>query len=142
MTAPARRAIQLSSIRRLLRAIKFNEQGLIPAVIQDAKTRQILTLCYLNRKALEKSLSTGLVHVFRRSQNRLMKKGETSGHVQLIRGVFVDCEGNSLVVLVRQHVAACHAGYFSCYFRRLLPSGALKTVGRKVFHPATVYRAS
>ena len=120
--------------------LQFNEQGLMPAVIQDAKTKQVLTLCYLNREALEKSLKEGKVYVFRRSQNRLMLKGETSGHVQLIKEVRVDCEGKSLVFLVNQKVAACHAGYFTCYFRRLGKDGALTTVGKRVFDPSKVYR--
>ena len=118
--------------------LQFNEQGLIPAVVQDAKTRQVLTLCYLNRAALERTLKEGKVYVFRRSQRRIMLKGETSGHVQHLREVRVDCEGKSLVFLVRQRVAACHAGYFTCYFRRL-KGGRLVTVGRRVFNPAKVY---
>ena len=114
----------------------------MPAVIQDAKSRQVLTLCYLNRKALERSLKEGKVYVFRRSQRRVMLKGETSGHVQLIKEVRVDCEGKSLVLLVRQKVAACHAGYFTCYFRRVSRTGRLQTIGRKVFDPERVYRSA
>ena len=124
----------------LMKALVFNEQGLIPAVIQDAKSRQVLTLCYLNRDALKQSLETGTVYVFRRSQGRLMQKGETSGHIQAIRQVWIDCEGKSLVLQVRQHVAACHTGHFTCYFRTLGRHGRLQTVGRRVFDPKTVYR--
>ena len=125
--------------RTLLDVLHFDGRGLIPAVIQDAKTKRVLTLCYLNREALETSLKTGKVYLFRRSQNRLMLKGETSGHIQTIRHVLINCEGTSLVLLVRQRVAACHAGYFTCYFRRLTPSGQLKTVGRRCFDPSKVY---
>ena len=128
--------------RALLRILRVNEQGLIPTVIQDAKNKQVLTLCYLNQEALKKSLQTGTVYLFRRSQKRLMQKGETSGHIQVIRQVLVDCEGKSLVFLVQQHIAACHTGYVTCYFRRLSASGSLKIVGRKVFNPANVYQAS
>ena len=130
-----------ASSAALLKALTFNAQGLIPAVIQDAKSRQVLTLCYLNRAALRKSLATGTVHLFRRSQRRLMQKGEVSGHIQVIRQVLVDCEGHSLVLRVRQHVAGCHTGYFTCYFRRLGPRGRLTTVGRRIFNPAAVYRS-
>ena len=126
----------------LLEVLQWNDADLMPAVIQDAKTKQVLTLCYLNRQALDKSLETGMVHVFRRSQHRLMKKGETSGHIQRIREVLVDCEGKSLVLVVDQHIAACHTGYFTCYFRRCSRSGRLATVGRRVFNPKNVYRAS
>lgn len=128
-------------LRALLGVVRWDEDGLVPAVIQDAKTRQVLTLCYLNEAALRKSLATGTVHLFRRSQGRLMQKGETSGHIQVIRDVLVDCEGKSFVLLVDQRVAACHAGYFTCYFRRLSRTGALRTIGRKVFDPDRVYRA-
>ena len=122
--------------------LQFNDQGLIPAVVQDAKTKQVLTLCYFNREALERSLKEGKVYVFRRSQKRVMLKGETSGHVQLIKEVRVDCEGKSLVLLVNQKVAACHAGYFTCYFRRVSRTGRLQTIGRKVFDPERVYRSA
>ncbi len=123
-----------------IKALVFNGRGLIPAVIQDATTREVLTLCYLTREALERTLATGKVHVFRRSLNRLMLKGDTSGHIQQVREVRVDCEGKSLVILVTQRVAACHSGYYTCYFRRVSSTGTLKTVGRKVFDPKAVYR--
>ncbi len=128
-----------SALRALLNVLRFNDQGLMPTVIQDVKTKQVLTLCYLNDVALKKSLETGTVHLFRRSQNRLMQKGETSGHIQLIREVLVDCEGKSLVLLIEPRVAACHVGYFTCYFRRLSRLGTITTVGRKLFDPANVY---
>lgn len=130
----------MAGYRALVAKLHFNDQGLIPTVIQDAKTKQVLTLCYLNRAALKKSLETGTVYLFRRSQKRLMQKGETSGHLQVIREVRVDCEGKSLLFLVQQHVAACHAGYVTCYFRRLTRAGRLITSGRRVFDPARVYR--
>ena len=121
--------------------LQFNEQGLIPAIIQDVKTKKVLTLCYVNRAALTRSLREGKVYVFRRSQNRLMLKGETSGHIQLIQAVHVDCEGKSLLFVVRQHVAGCHAGYLSCYFRRVNRRGGLTISERRVFNPKTVYRS-
>ena len=124
-----------------LETVKFNEQGLVPAVIQDATSKQVLTLCYLNRDALEQTLAQGEVYVFRRSAGRLMKKGETSGHTQRVRAVSVDCEGRSLLIEVAQKVAACHVGYFTCYFRRRDKDGSLRTVGKRVFDPDRVYRA-
>ena len=130
------------SAQALFDTVQFNGQGLIPAVIQDAASKRVLTLCYLNREALERSLREGKVYVFRRSQNRLMLKGETSGHIQTIKRVEVDCEGKSLLLQVSQRVAACHAGYFSCYARRLTKTGKLAIGERKRFDPATVYRAS
>jgi len=121
-------------------SLKFDKNGLIPAVIVDAATGQVLTLCYMNDEAVKKTLETGKVHVFRRSKNRLMLKGETSGHIQLVKEVLVDCEGNSLVIEVEQKVAACHAGYFSCYYRRLNPkTGELEVIAQRVFDPDKVY---
>ena len=138
-TARTRTRRARRTVRGLLKVLRFNAQGLIPTVIQDAGTKQVLTLCYLNRAALRRSLATGTVYVFRRSQGRVMLKGERSGHIQSIQRVSVDCEGNSLVFLVRQRVAACHAGYVSCYFRRLTSTGALAVVGRRRFDPTKVY---
>ena len=139
MTTNRKSKIQNRKFTELIRVLKFDDRGLIPAVIQDRKTKQVLTLCYLNRAALKKSLETGTVYVFRRSQNRLMQKGETSGHIQVIREVAVDCEGRSLLLVVDQRVAACHAGYFTCYFRRLDRAGRFTTVGRRIFNPNAVY---
>ena len=123
----------------LLDVLHFDEQGLIPAVIQDVRSKRVLTLCYLNREALERTLREGKVYVFRRSQSRVMLKGETSGHIQLIKEVRVDCEGKSLLLAVQQRVAACHAGYVSCYFR-IIGRDGLVTMGRRVFDPKAVYR--
>ena len=134
------RGTPISGIDVLLASIQWDDQGLLPTVIQDAKTKQVLTLCYLNREALDKSLKEGKVYVFRRSLNRLMLKGEMSGHIQLIKEIRVDCEGKSLVLLVSQKVAACHAGYFTCYFRKVGKDGTITTVVKKVFDPSKVYK--
>ena len=135
-----RSGVKFSKPKALLDILKFNDQGLIPAVIQDARSKRVVTLCYLNREALKKSLAEGTVYVFRRSQNRLMLKGETSGHIQLIRKIEVDCEGKSLILHVQQRVAGCHAGYFSCYYRGLSRTGRLTVGERRVFDPARVYK--
>ncbi len=134
------RGRRVNGYQTLLQVLRFDAQGLMPTVIQDVKTQVVLTLCYLNRAALKKSLETGTVYLFRRSQNRLMQKGEMSGHIQVIKRVAVDCEGKSLVLLVQQHVAGCHQGYLSCYFRELTSSGALKIRARRLFDPRRVYR--
>ncbi len=123
----------------LLQSINFKD-GLVPSIIVDKDTATVLTLCYMDRAAVCKSLQTGMVHLFRRSKGKLMKKGETSGHVQAIEEIRLDCAGNSLLIFVRQKVAACHEGYFSCFFRRCNPeTGTLETVEEKVFDPDAVY---
>jgi phosphoribosyl-AMP cyclohydrolase len=123
---------------KLLQELEF-QNGLMPAVIVEADG-QVLTLCYMSPEALAKTLQTGKVHVFRRSQGRLMMKGETSGHTELVREVRVDCEGKSLLVVVEQHVGACHAGYRTCYYRRYRSdTDSLEVCEPKVFDPGRVY---
>lgn len=124
----------------LIEMIKFNDKGLVPAIIQDEKTKEVLTLCYMNRDALEKTLAEGFVYVFRRSRNQLMKKGETSGCVQAVRSLCIDCEGNSLLLKVDQKIAGCHEGFFTCYFRQVDKDGNVKVLGERVFDPTKVYK--
>ncbi len=119
--------------------LKFDMQGLIPAIIQDAMTQKVLTLCYMNDVALKATLDTGFITLFRRSQNKLMKKGETSGHTQAVREFRVDCEGKSLLFLIDQKVAGCHKGYFSCYFEKVEDGGGRVITDAKVFDPEKVY---
>jgi phosphoribosyl-AMP cyclohydrolase len=133
-------AITDAAFEKIKSQIKFNAStGLVPAIIQDAKTQKVLTLCYLNDSALRATLETGFVHLFRRSQNKLMKKGETSGHTQAVREIRPDCDGNSLLIVIDQHVAGCHAGYFSCYFEKFENDGAKKVTDPIVFDPKKVY---
>jgi phosphoribosyl-AMP cyclohydrolase len=127
-------------VENLLAELRFKD-GLIPVVIVEADG-QVLVLCYMDADALRKTLETGQVHVYRRSQGRVMPKGETSGHVQRLEEVRVDCEGNSLMMVVRQHVAACHAGYRSCYYRRYRQeSDSLEVCEKRPFDPSDVYGA-
>lgn len=126
-------------MKPFIKQLKFNEKGLIPTIIQDYNTGKVLTLCYMNKEALQKTLQDGKVYLFRRSQNKLMLKGETSGHVQIVKELFVDCEGNSLLFKIEQKVGACHAGYFTCYYRRINQDGSLEICEEKVFNPETVY---
>ncbi len=125
---------------QLLTNLKFDDKGLIPAVIVNVTDNRVLTLCFMNQDALEKTIETGKVHVFRRSKNRLMLKGETSGHTQLVEEVFFDCEGKSLVIKVKQKVAACHAGYVSCYYRKYNDkTDNIEIIEEKVFNPEKTY---
>lgn len=123
---------------KLFEYLRFDEKGLIPAIIQDETTQMVLTLCYMNREALKKTFEEGRIYLFRRSKGRLMMKGETSGHIQIVKKVFIDCEGNSLLFIVNQNIAACHAGYFSCYFRNINKDGIVEIVERKIFEPKDV----
>jgi len=121
--------------------LNFNEKGLIPAVIQDYKTNKVLTLCYMDKIALEKTLKEGKIYVFRRSKNKVMLKGETSGNVQVVKEVLTDCANNSLLFKVEQKVAACHKGYFTCYFKEIKKDGTEKIVEKRIFDPKKVYKS-
>ena len=99
--------------------LSLDDKGLIPAIIQDEKSGDVLTLCYMNEEALRKTIETGKVHVWRRSLGKLMMKGETSGCVQIVKGIFPDCENNSLLIKVKQTGVACHTGEWTCYYREL-----------------------
>ena len=131
----------LFPMTNLLTRLQFNSEGHIPAVIVDTEDGAVLTLCYFTKEALEKTLETGLVHVFRRSKGRLMVKGETSGHVQHVKEVRLDCEGKSLAIKVEQEVAACHQGYKTCYFERYNPAtDGFEITEKRVFDPDQVYK--
>ena len=99
--------------------IKFDEKGLIPAIIQDAATNAVLMLAYMNRESFRKSLETGYTWFYSRSRKTLWNKGETSGHTQKIVSVFSDCDDDTLLIRVKQKGPACHTGSHSCFFKRL-----------------------
>ncbi len=119
--------------------LNFDDKGLIPAVIQDARSSRVLTLCYMDAEALEKTLEEKKIYVFRRSKGRVMLKGETSGCTQAVKELFVDCADNSLLFKVDQTRAACHKGYFSCYYRRIDENGHALIEEERVFDPGEVY---
>ncbi len=100
--------------------IKFNEQGLVPAIAQDAATGEVLMLAWMNSESLRLTLETGYATYFSRSRQQLWKKGETSGHTQRVLGVKYDCDGDTLLLTVEQTGPACHTGARSCFFNELL----------------------
>lgn len=113
--------------------------GLLPAIVQDYRTNEVLMLAYINKSAWEKTLETGQAHYWSRSRKKLWLKGETSGHVQKIHQILVDCDDDTVVYKVEQlGGAACHTGHRSCFFRQL-DGDALVTKEEKVFDPAIVY---
>ena len=114
--------------------------GLVPAVAQDADTGEVLMLAWMNREAFEETLRSGRACYFSRSRGKLWRKGEESGHVQEVHGVYVDCDADTVLLKVKQRGgAACHEGYQSCFFRRV-EGGGLKVIAEKVFDPSTVYK--
>lgn len=114
--------------------------GLIPGIVQDHETGDVLMLGYLNSEALEQTQRTGEVHFFSRSRNRLWKKGETSGHVLRVREVRVDCDADALLFLVEAvGPGVCHEGYQSCFFRSLESDGSSLVISERVFVPMDIY---
>ena len=124
----------------LLERLKFNADGHVPAIIQDAEQGRVLTLCYMTKEAIRKTLEERAVYVYRRSLGKLMKKGETSGHVQEVKSVQLDCDGKSLLIQVKQHVAGCHKGYFSCYYEEFDAEGRFVIKEKRLFDPDSVYK--
>ncbi len=114
--------------------------GLVPVVVQDAETAEVLMLAYMNSEAWRETLRTGRATFWSRSRNALWVKGEQSGHVQRVREIRIDCDCDTLLLKVFQvGGAACHTGYRSCFYRKISP-GSEEIVGERVFDPETVYR--
>jgi phosphoribosyl-AMP cyclohydrolase len=126
---------------KFLDEIKFDDKGLIPAIVQDYQNGEILMLAYMNRESLQKTLSSGKTHFWSRSRQKFWMKGESSGHIQEVKEVFVDCDMDTLVFKVDQKVAACHTGYRSCFYRKL-EGDELTVTGEKVFEEGDVYKKS
>ena len=120
-------------------AIEFGTDGLIPVVVQDADSDAVLMTAFMNADALRSTRETGRTHFWSRSRQKLWRKGETSGHEQIVDEIFVNCESNSLLITVRQIGAACHTGYPTCYYRRLEDDGSLTVVKEREFDPSDVY---
>lgn len=121
---------------------KFNDDGLIPAIAQDAQTGQVLMVAFMNREALELTIKTGYATYFSRSRKKLWKKGQESGHVQKVQQILVDCDQDSLVLKVLVDAGQCHLGYQSCFHRALKTgcSKELELIAQKVFNPKEIYK--
>lgn len=121
--------------------INFDKAGgLIAAIAQDADTHEVLMIAWMNQEAYEETVRTGRAVYFSRSRNKLWRKGEESGHVQEVHGVYIDCDADAVLLKVKQiGGAACHEGYKSCFFRKVEPDG-MKVIAEKVFDPKAVYK--
>jgi phosphoribosyl-AMP cyclohydrolase len=122
----------------IVRSLKFRD-GLVTAVARDFKTKDVLMVAHMNRRAVLKTLTTGLMHYWSRSRRKLWLKGEQSRHYQHVRDVFLDCDGDALLFDVEQIGGACHEGYWSCFHRKV-KGGKLVPILKKVFSPEEVYR--
>jgi phosphoribosyl-AMP cyclohydrolase len=120
--------------------IKFNKEGLVPVIIQDYKDKDVLMLAYMNKKAFNLTLKTGKVHFYSRSRKKIWLKGEKSKHFQIVKGIYFDCDFDTILIKVMQvGKAACHEGYRSCFHRKL-NNNKITVVGKKIFNPEEVYK--
>ncbi len=114
--------------------------GLLPAIVQDAKSGEVLMLAYMNLESWEKTIETGKAHYWSRSRNKLWLKGETSGHVQMVKEAFVDCDFDTILLKVEQlGGAACHTGHRSCFHNKVEGEKIIE-VGQLVFDPKEIYK--
>jgi phosphoribosyl-AMP cyclohydrolase len=121
---------------------KFDDNGLITAIAQDAKTGQILMTAFMNREALDLTIQTGCATYYSRSRQKLWKKGEQSGHVQKVQQILVDCDQDCLILKVNVEAGQCHTGYQSCFYRALKKGSdkELEFIAEKVYDPEKTYK--
>jgi len=117
--------------------IKWDERGLVPVVVQDERTKDVVMVAYMNKEAFDLTLKTKKAHYYSRSRQKIWLKGETSGHFQEVKSIRLDCDNDTLLLIVDQKVAACHTGYWSCFYRAW--ENEWKVVGEKVFDEKAVY---
>ncbi len=116
-----------------------SEQGLLPAIVQDHESGEVLMLAYINLESWQRTIKTGKSHFWSRSRNKIWLKGESSGHIQLVKEIYIDCDQDTVVFKVKQlGGAACHKGYRSCFFR-MVEDDKMKIIDEKVFNPEDVY---
>jgi phosphoribosyl-AMP cyclohydrolase len=120
-------------------ALKWNDEGLIPAIVQDAGNGEVLMMAWMDEPALKDTLASGQTHFFSRSRKSHWHKGATSGHVQHVESISIDCDGDVILIKARQIGGACHEGYRSCFFRRMGGTGQLEITTPPVFDAAAVY---
>ena len=116
-------SIPESTIHTLVNQLKFDEKGLIPTIVQDAKTLEILMFAFMNRESLQQTLQKGLATYYSRSRKKLWLKGETSNHYQHIKKIFTDCDYDCLLLQIHQDGVACHTGSYSCFFNQVHHAG-------------------
>jgi phosphoribosyl-AMP cyclohydrolase len=132
----------VSDAENAVASLRFDGDGLIPAVIQEAESGTVLMVGFMNAEALRLTRETGRTHFWSRSRSKLWRKGETSGHEQIVHDIYVNCEQNTLLIAVTQAGAVCHDGYPTCFYRRFDEDGRLAVVRDRSFDPAAVYGAA
>ena len=122
-------------------SLNFNKiQGLVPAIVQDFETGEVLMLAFMNQDAWEATLETGKATYYSRSRQKLWVKGETSGNFQIVKEILVDCDEDTVLLKIEQKGgAACHTGHRSCFYRKVENDGSVKNIGKLIFDPREVY---
>ena len=120
--------------------LKYNPDGLIPAIVQEESTKRVLMMAWMNRASLEKTIESGKTHFWSRSRGKFWMKGESSGHTQTVKDIAFDCDGDTLLIQVEQVGAACHEGYKSCFFRSVdAEGGAVSVTEDQLQKPEEIY---
>ncbi len=129
-----------TEIGKIIDQLDFSklEGNLIPVIAQDEVSNEVLMLAYADKQAIEKTLETGWAHYYSRSRQKVWKKGETSGHVQEIKDFITDCDNDSILIKVKQIKAACHKGYYSCFYKTL-DKGQFRVNSTRIFDPNDIY---
>lgn len=129
----------MAGLEELVKSLKYDANGLIPAIVQDAQTKDVLMMAWMNQASLLDTIRTGKTHFWSRSRQKYWMKGESSGHTQDVQSIHIDCDKDTVLILATQHGAACHEGYKSCFFR-MLRDGQWVVTSEKVFDPDAVYK--
>lgn len=130
-----------SHSKKWIQSIRWDANGLVPCIVQDERDHAVLMVAYMNRKSLQATVRSGKCVFWSRSRKKFWLKGEESGHFQIVKRIFVDCDNDCLLIHVKQvGGAACHTGMRSCFYRRVGSSGKLISTGKSVFNPKKVYR--
>ena len=124
---------------KLIEQVKFDKNGLVPAIIQDFKTLEVLMVGYMNKESLETTLKTGRTCFWSRSRQKLWVKGETSGHIQKVKEIFIDCDNDTLLIKAEQIGGACHMGYRTSFYRKYNKND-FTIVEKKLFNPEKIYK--
>ncbi|MFH1905742.1 MAG: phosphoribosyl-AMP cyclohydrolase [bacterium] len=123
----------------IIEQVNFDKNGLIPVIVQDFKTSDVLMMGYMNKESLETTLKTGRTCFWSRSRGKLWIKGEISGHIQKAKDILIDCDNDTLLIKVEQIGGACHTGYRTCFYRRYDKDG-FTVVEKKLFDPEKIYK--
>ena len=125
---------------KFIEKLKFNDDGLVPAIVQEEGTGRVVMMAWMNEASSKSTIETGKTHFWSRSRQKYWMKGESSGHTQDVKDIAFDCDGDTLLIQVEQHGAACHEGYKSCFFRSISGEGDFDIKEERLVNPEEVYK--